>query len=107
MLKLIPTPYKLAAIVFAVVVIFGFGFKTGTDRQLAKQEVIRLELQEDLFDLADDISVKNAEILALQQKQEELAHELETEAYQAEGSSAPGISTTGGLQRLERRWGSN
>ncbi len=103
--KIIPLPYKLAAVAIAVVVIFGFGFLKGSTSEIRKQEKARIALQEEIFDLADDLSVKNAEILKLNQDKKDLIYDLEQEAISAKGSSGPGIATTGGLQRLERRWG--
>ena len=102
--KIIPLPYKLAAIIIVVVVIFGFGFLKGSTSEIRKQEKARIALQEEIFDLSDDLSVKNTEILKLNQDKKDLIYELEQEALDAKGSSGPGIATTGGLQRLERRW---
>jgi len=105
MLKLIPFPYKIAALLLLAGGLFGFGFIQGQERQIRKFEAARLELQQEVFDLADELSEKNFEILRLNQEKQELIHALENEALEAPGSDAPGISSTGGLQRLERRWG--
>jgi len=107
MLKLIPKPYLIVASLALLVGSFGFGWHKGTVNQIAKFEADRIALQEDLFDLGEEISVKNAEILALQQERLDLVHDLETQALEADGSDAPGITATGGLRRLEERWGSN
>lgn len=103
--RTIPTLYKVTAIIGLTVVIFGFGFHKGSIYQIQKNEAARIALQEELFDLSDDIRVKNSEILEMQQRQRELSHALETEALETPGSNSPGIAATGGLQRLERRWG--
>lgn len=105
MFKIIPTPYKLAAIAIAVVAIFGFGFLKGQDHAEAKFEKTRLALQDELFDLADDLSVLNAENLRLLKEREELVNDLETQALEAPGADNPGVAATGGLQRLDSRWG--
>ncbi|UAT28915.1 hypothetical protein PP753_gp43 [Dinoroseobacter phage vB_DshP-R7L] len=84
---------------------FAYGYHKGTVNQIEKFEEDRQELQNDLLDLNETLSVKNAEILRLNREKEGLINELENQALTAEGSSAPGIATTGGLQRLERRWG--
>lgn len=103
----LPNPHIILACLALLGGSFTFGWFKGSASATAKFEEARLELQQEVFDLADEISEKNQEILELQRQQEELAHALEQEALAAEGSSAPGIAATGGLQRLERRWGSN
>lgn len=84
---------------------FGYGVHKGTVWQVEKQEDNRVKLQNEIFDLNEDLSVKNAEILRLAKEREGLINELEQQALDAEGASNGGIATTGGLRRLERRWG--
>jgi len=84
---------------------FAFGWHKGSINQIRKAEEARQELQEELLDLSEDLAEKNAEILRMNREKEDLINDLEQQALQAEGSSAPGVSSTGGLQRLERRWG--
>lgn len=84
---------------------FAFGWHKGSVNQIRKAEEARQELQEELLDLSEDLAEKNAELLRMNREKEELINDLEQQALQAEGSSAPGVSSTGGLQRLERRWG--
>ncbi|CBW47067.1 hypothetical protein [Roseovarius Plymouth podovirus 1] len=84
---------------------FAYGYHKGTVNQIEQFEEDRQELQNDLLDLNETLSVKNAEILRLNREKEGLINELENQALTAEGSSGPGIATTGGLQRLEQRWG--
>lgn len=84
---------------------FAYGYHKGTVAQIEKFEADRQQLQTDLLDLSDDIRAKNAEILRLNAEKEGLINDLENQAYTAEGSSAPGVSSTGGLLRLEQRWG--
>lgn len=83
---------------------FGYGYHKGSVNQIEKQAEIRQQLQQDVIDLEADLSVKAAEILALQIEREGLIDELEQAALNAEGAGAPGVATTGGLRRLERRW---
>lgn len=84
---------------------FAYGYHKGTVSQIQKFEADRQELQDEILDLNEDLSVKNAENLQLLKDKEELAYELENEALNAAGSSNPGVGSTGGLQRLESRWG--
>lgn len=84
---------------------FAYGYHKGTVNQLEKFEEARQELQNDLLDLNQSLTLKNAEILRLNKEKEDLIYDLENQALNAEGSAGPGIATTGGLQRLERRWG--
>ena len=84
---------------------FAYGYHKGTVNQIEQFEKDRQQLQTDLLDLSDDLRAKNSEILRLNAEKEGLINDLENQAYTAEGSSAPGVSSTGGLQRLEKRWG--
>ena len=86
---------------------FVYGYTKGTTNEIKKAVEAKQALQEELLDLNDDLMAKNAEILRLTREREGLIDELENQAITADGSSAPGIATTGGLQRLERRWGSS
>ena len=106
-LKMIPKPYLIAALLVSLAGSYGYGFHKGTVNQIKKQEAAKAALQQDVFDLTNTLSVKNAEILALAKEREELINGLEEEAINAVGSDAPGVGSTGGLQRLERRWDRN
>ena len=85
--------------------VFFYGVNRGTVWTTKKFEAKQAELQQEVFDLTEDIQEKNDEILRIQRERDQLAFELENEALEAPGSDNPGIATTGGLQRLERRWG--
>ena len=85
--------------------VFASGFYKGTTSQKEKFEDDRQKLQTELLDLSDDIRTKNDEILRLNAEKAGLIYDLENQAYAAEGSSNLGVSSTGGLQRLEERWG--
>ena len=84
---------------------FAFGYHRGTVNQIEKFEEDRQELQDELLDLNEDLSIKNAEVLRLNREKEDLINDLENQAITAVGSDAPGVASTGGLQRLEKRWG--
>jgi len=86
---------------------FGYGIHKGTVWEKARNEEKRQELQQEIFDLTDNLSLKNAEILRLNREKEDLINDLEQQALQAPGSDNPGVGSTGGLQRLERRWGTS
>ena len=86
---------------------FAYGYHKGTVTQIRKAEKVRVKLQEDLLDLNDLLNVKNVKILQLNREKEGLINDLENQAITAKGSSASGVSTTGGLRRLERRWSSS
>lgn len=83
---------------------FAYGWHKGSVNQIEKFAAEKQKLQEEVIDLEADLNVKAAEILALQIQREELIDDLEQAALNAEGASAGGIATTGGLRRLERRW---
>jgi len=84
---------------------FAYGIQKGTIWEKARTEAKRQELQEEILDLNEDLNVKNAEILQLNREREDLINELEQQALEAEGAVNPGVGATGGLRRLERRWG--
>ena len=84
---------------------FAYGYHKGSLAELQKIAEKTAETQEELFDLADTVRQQTEELRRLQREKEELIDVLEEEATVAPGSDNPGVSTTGGLQRLERRWG--
>lgn len=86
---------------------FAYGWYKGTVNQIEKFAAEKQKLQEEVIDLEADLNVKAAEILALQIEREGLIDDLEQAALNAKGASAPGVSSTGGLHRLERRWSTN
>ncbi len=83
---------------------FGYGYYKGTVSQIEKFAAEKQKLQEEVVDLESDLNVKAAQIQTLQIEREGLIDGLEQAAINANGASAGGISTTGGLRRLERRW---
>jgi hypothetical protein len=99
---------NLAIIGFTVTLIsgaFAYGFHRGSLNQAEKYADERIQLQEDLIDLGERLSLRNAELLAAQTERQELIDDLEAQALSANGSDNPGVATTGGLQRLCDRWG--
>jgi hypothetical protein len=83
---------------------FAYGYHKGTVNQIEKFAAEKQKLQEEVIDLESDLTVQAAKILSLQIEKEGLIDDLEQQALSANGSAAPGIATTGGLRRLERRW---
>ena len=84
--------------------VFAYGWYKGSVNQIEKFAAEKQKLQEEIIDLETDLNVKAAQILALQIEREGLIDDLEQAALNAKGASAPGVSSTGGLRRLERRW---
>lgn len=84
---------------------FAYGYHKGAVNQIEKFEADRVKLQTEILDLNKDLSERSAEIVRLQREREGLINELENEAITAPGSSNPGVAATGGLRRLEERWG--
>lgn len=84
---------------------FAYGYHKGSLAELQKIAEKTAETQEELFDLADTVREQTEELRRLQREKEDLINALEEEATVAPGSDNPGVATTGGLQRLERRWG--
>ncbi len=84
---------------------FAYGYHKGSVAEIQKIADKTAETQEELFDLADTVREQTEELRRLQREKEDLVNELEEQAIVAPGSSNPGIGSTGGLQRLEQRWG--
>jgi Tfp pilus assembly protein PilO len=86
---------------------YGFGYYKGSLAEVAKIAEKTATTQEELFDLADKIRLQTEELRQIQKEKEELINALEEEAKLAPGSNSAGVGSTGGLQRLERRWGTS
>jgi hypothetical protein len=84
---------------------FAYGVHKGTVWEVQRNVEKKQELQEEILDLNLTLNEKNAEILRLNREREGLIHELETQAVEADGAGNPGVAATGGLRRLEQRWG--
>lgn len=84
---------------------FAYGYHKGSVAEIRKIENERVKIQKKLFDLSDIVRKQAGELRRLQREKEDLVNALEDEATKAPGSDAGGVATTGGLQRLERRWG--
>lgn len=83
---------------------YGFGYHRGSLAQVVKIAEETAKTQEELFDLSDTVMKQTAILRQLTLDKQELINALEQEATSATGSDSPGVSTTGGLQRLQRRW---
>jgi len=86
---------------------FVYGYHKGSLAELTKIAEKTAETQEDLFDLNEVIRKQTEALRQAEREREELIDALEEEASVAAGSDGPGVVTTGGMQRLERRWGPN
>jgi len=84
---------------------FAYGYHKGSVAEIQKIADKTAETQEELFNLAEVIRIQTDALRQLQREREDLINELEQVAIVATGSGNPGVSSTGGLQRLERRWG--
>jgi len=84
---------------------FAYGVHKGTVWQVEAYQEQKQELQAEIFDLNLDLNEKNAEILRLNREKEGLINDLEQQALEAKGADNPGVAATGGLRRLEQRWG--
>lgn len=82
-----------------------YGVGVGTDNEKARQEELRKETQIELDDLSETIADQALELERLKTERLTLVQQLENEAVSAPGAQSPGVATTGGLQRLEQRWG--
>lgn len=98
---------KAGVALTVVVGAFAYGVHKGTVSQIEIHAEEKAALQLELFDLAEVISVKNAELLRILAEKKELIDEIEQQAIEAPGADNPGVAANGGLQRLDQRWGSN
>ncbi|MCA1806889.1 MAG: hypothetical protein LC687_03365 [Actinobacteria bacterium] len=103
------TKYIIAGVAALAVIggAFAFGYYRGSVAEIRKIEQARAITQEELFDLADTVREQNEELRRIQLEKQELINALEEQATTAEGADNPGVGSTGGLRRLERRWGPN
>jgi DNA anti-recombination protein RmuC len=83
---------------------YAYGYHKGTVNVIEKVAEATAEKQEEIFDLADKIRSQSEALRQAQKDREELINELEEQANNAVGAGNDGVATTGGLQRLERRW---
>ena len=79
---------------------FFFGFSHGKKYAYTKVEKVRLETQEELFDLGKVVAKQAAKLETLKTEKEDLVYELETLAT----NDNPGVGPDG-VFRLQRRWG--
>jgi metallophosphoesterase superfamily enzyme len=84
---------------------FAYGYHKGSVSEIQKIADRTAEKQQELLDLGDVVRMQTEALRQLKREKEDLINALEEEATVAPGSNNPGIATTGGMQRLERRWG--
>ena len=92
-----------AALALAVWLVWSHGFSAGEAAEAARNEAERLKRQQELFDLADRLSEREAELERYRDAQDVLSQELEDAARADPDNGRPGIGSDG-LRRLERRW---
>ena len=81
------------------------GYNNGVSHERAVQDAARARTQMELDRLGEKVAQQAGELLAVQRERESLVQSLENEAFDAPGAGLPGVSDTGGLLRLEQRWG--
>ena len=85
--------------------IWSRGYHAGVAAEILRQGEERQDRQQELFHLADQLFQREAELETFRHAQTIHAQALEEAARADPNNVRPGISS-GGLQRLERRWGS-
>ena len=102
--------YLTIAAVLAYPALYGLGLwqghGRGVDAAEARADAARAALQVEVNGLGEKNAQLAGALLALQRERDALGQALENEARDAVGADRPGIADTGGLQRLQRRWGS-
>ena len=86
---------------------YSYGYHKGSLAEVQKIAEKTAETQQELLDLNEVVRMQTEALRQAQREKEELIYALEEEARSAPGSGNPGVDSTGGLQRLERRWGPN
>ena len=81
------------------------GYNNGVSHERAVQYAARARTQIELDRLGEKVAQQAGELLALQRERESIVQSLENEALDALGADRPGVADTGGLRRLEQRWG--
>lgn len=91
------------ALALAVWLVWSHGYGAGEAAEVARNEAERIERQQELFDLADRLSEREAELERYRDAQDALSQDLEDAARADPDNARPGIGADG-LRRLERRW---
>lgn len=81
------------------------GYNNGVAHERAVQDAALAQTQIELDRLGEKVVQQAGELLALQRERESLVWSLENKAFDAPGADRPGVADTGGLRRLEQRWG--
>jgi septal ring factor EnvC (AmiA/AmiB activator) len=83
---------------------FWQGAQFGYGRAAAAYEESRIELQEDLFKAADELSAQSARLAAEIEARDQLVEEIENE-IRTDSNAGNRRPSSGELRRLQRRWG--
>lgn len=81
------------------------GYNNGVAHERSVQAEARARTQSELDRLGEKVAQQAGELLAIKRERESLVQSLENEALSAAGADRPGVADTGGLHRLEQRWG--
>lgn len=81
------------------------GYDAGVAHERAAINAARAKTQDELDRLGEKVAAQAGALLALQRERESLVRSLENEALVAPGADRPGVADTGGLYRLQQRWG--
>lgn len=91
-------PYLLA------LALAGLGYWVGVERTENHYQAERTRIQSKLFDLAEELSIKERELEEYRHAQATLVEQIEKEIRADSDTARPGIGNDG-MRRLERRWG--
>ncbi|WP_160116089.1 hypothetical protein [Candidatus Halocynthiibacter alkanivorans] len=94
----------VAACALAGMLGFWQGYQSGYGRATAAYEQSRIELQQDLFKAADELSVQSARLAASIEARNHLVEGIENE-IRTDSNAGTRRPTSGELRRLQRRWG--
>ncbi|MEI4485583.1 hypothetical protein V8J36_05230 [Frigidibacter sp. MR17.14] len=95
----------LAVLIAATGSAYLAGRSHGATAEAARQLADRQRVERRLQDSADEIARRAVEAERLRRERDQLAREIENEAFADPASARAGVDAAG-VQRLERRWGS-
>tara|TARA_R110000765_G_scaffold297405_1_gene392505 strand:- start:214 stop:540 length:327 start_codon:yes stop_codon:yes gene_type:complete len=106
---MIGSPYKIliaASLIGASFVVGNLrGYSSGVTHEKSVQAKARAETQAELNRIGEKVAAQAGALLAMEKEREDLVQSLENDALDAAGSDRLGVSATGGLRRLQQRWG--
>ena len=97
--------YTLLASLAFVGGAYWYGVSVGTEKEKVRQEKARQVTQKELDNLSEVIATQALGLERLKSERLSLVQKLENEAISAPSGKCPGVAATGGLRRLEQRWG--